>query len=263
MVRLPTLPPPRRAFTLVELLVVLAIIAILAALLLPALSRAKSKALTAACMNNLKQLQICWHSYAHDNEDVMTPNNFVYFVSPGTTNSSTLGEDGQTWCRSIATQDGYPINDDTSLLFRYNQNPGIYHCPADRSTVDNQPDKLRNRSYNLSNSANCRAANHFRKVTEIPRPTELFTFIDTHEDAISDATFGVFALGSYWQNYWLDVPADRHSQGANASFADGHVERWKWRSPKRGRAVGSHTYDEADLADLREIQQHIKGANGN
>jgi prepilin-type N-terminal cleavage/methylation domain-containing protein/prepilin-type processing-associated H-X9-DG protein len=256
-------PPPRRAFTLIELLVVIAIIAILASLLLPVLGRAKSSALSASCQNNLRQLQVCWHAYAHDNEDVMTPNNFVYLVSPGATNGSTPGEDGQTWCRSIAPQDGYPIDESTSMLFRYNQNPGIYHCPADHSIVEHQPGTLRNRSYNLSNSANCRIADHFRKVSEIPRPTQLFVFIDTHEDAIWDATFGVFELGNYWQDYWLDVPADRHSQGANLSFADGHVEFWKWRTLKRGMATGSHTYNAADLEDLRHIQQHIKGAGGN
>jgi len=52
-----------RAFTLLELLVVMAVIGILAALLLPSLSAAKAKASGAVCLNNLKQLQVCWQLY--------------------------------------------------------------------------------------------------------------------------------------------------------------------------------------------------------
>jgi prepilin-type N-terminal cleavage/methylation domain-containing protein/prepilin-type processing-associated H-X9-DG protein len=252
-----------QAFTLIELLVVIAIIAILAALLLPALGGARERTRTVSCLNNLRQLQVCWFQYADDNAGTMVPNNFVYFVSVGSSNSSRLGEDSLTWCHSLAPLDTNPINHSSSLLFAYHSSPGIYHCPADRSTVEGRPDLPRNRSYNMSNSINCWQADGYRKYSQIRNPVSLFVFIDTHENTIWDSTFGVLELGSFWQDYWLDVPADRHQRGANISFTDGHAETWRWRSGKSNNYIGGHVANDADLEDLRRLQQHIKGADGN
>src|SRR5580698_6309958 len=66
-----------RAFTLVELLVVIAVIAILAAILLPVLDKARQRSQTADCLNNMKQLQACYRMYVDDNNDYLPPNEVI------------------------------------------------------------------------------------------------------------------------------------------------------------------------------------------
>ncbi len=219
------------AFTLIELLVVIAIIAILAALLLPVLSKGKVVAQSIACENNLKQLEDCCHLYTADYDDFLPLNQVGGFVSaPSSTNSPTTVQNVNSWCPGIAPLDPTPANLEQGVLYHYNYSPAIYHCPADLSTVTGYPNLPRTRSYCMSISVNCPdVPNSFQKFTQIsqPTPSGLFVLIDTQEDDIWDGTFGIFSSDSYWADYWLDLPADRHRQGANLSFADGHVEHWR------------------------------------
>jgi len=224
----------RSGFTLVELLVGIAIIAIVAAMLLPALSRSKSQTQSIACLNHLRQLSISWHLYAGDFNGLMVPNNNIAGSAPGA-----------SWCQGTGILETNTTVIESGLLFRYNRSPDLYHCPADVSTVvslnGTRRSQPRNRSYNLSQSVNgdptlwlATHIPHFKRVSEInqPNPSQCLVFLDENEDTMLDTHFGMPTASHGNTNQWWDMPSNRHRQGANLSFADSHAEHWRWKVPK-------------------------------
>jgi len=227
----------QHGFTLIELLVVISIIAILAGLLFPALSKGKSKAYRASCENNLKQLTTGWLSYTHDNNDAL-PETY-YFMSSGGVNTNT-------WVRG--SMDNNPVFgrvdagvlDSTNVnclrygtLWRYVGGTTSYHCPADRSNTQGVP---RVRSYSINSWMGGQPLpgqneyRVFRKDSDIqsPSPSQAAVVIDEHEKSINEGWFAIDMTGG---GGFLDVPASRHDGGFTMSFADGHVEGWKLKDP--------------------------------
>ncbi len=238
-----TISHTRHAFTLIELLVVIAIIAILAAMLLPALGRAKQKTQGIYCMNNTKQMAVCWYMYAGDNNDAL-----VYNTDGGNTGKAK-GNEGWVagWLDFSASTD----NTNVAFLIDHERtpygaflgpcvrNPKAFKCPADMASVLIAGQRMqRVRSLSMQNyvgqgsrtwSGSITRYAPATKLVQVKYPAIMTVFLDEREDSINDGWFATNPDSPY---NIIDFPAAYHGSACGFSFADGHSEIKKWRDPR-------------------------------
>jgi prepilin-type processing-associated H-X9-DG protein len=191
----------------------------------------------------LKQLQFSWLLYCEDNNDALPPNRPM---SAHVQARDLMASASDSWVAGNAWTDTTTENLQRGVLFRYHNSPGVYRCPADKSTVCDQGKVSRTRSYSMSwfmnmwpNPADRYYSHDWHRLGDIrdPGPAQAFVFADEHENSTSWGLFAVHHPSGVWVQpgttvwTWLSFPSTRHGNAGTISFADGHAETWRWKEP--------------------------------
>lgn len=228
------------AFTLTELLVVIAIIAILTALILPSLSHVKQRSKAIKCVNNIKQLNIAWLSYAYNNNG-----DLVY--------NTPVPDRDWRWIKGYMFygRENWPDNVYRKFLTKnmlssyVNGEYRIYLCPSDYTKVLIYGKKQRwVRSVALNKwmgdapkAPGTKEDVYFRthykiydNIDNIDSPSNRYTFLNGSRDTLDNGFFenGHTNLFNSLKFRWYERPARYHFDSSSVGFSDGHVEKHKW-----------------------------------
>jgi prepilin-type N-terminal cleavage/methylation domain-containing protein/prepilin-type processing-associated H-X9-DG protein len=233
----------KAAFTLIELLVVIAIIAILAALLLPALARAKVRAKSIECLNDMKQIMLATKMYVDDNHGAMIP----LWIEVGATNFAAWNYDANTF---VIQNPQYLWWPDKLRLDNLVPSQKTFNCPALLQPATAAHGGSISSIYTLGIGMNYPEYGHIIKASansytvydtasenQVTRPSQSIVFADAgyvsnpddgYDEWVEDPNTGCtyFRVPSdtadYTGDYTRSVP--RHGKRVNTAFFDGHAE---------------------------------------
>lgn len=253
---------PSTAFTLLELLVTMAVVGILAALLLPALSDAKSRARIVECLGNKRQLGLAWLMYADDhggrlvlNSDPRAHGNYPIHVWSWITGRLSWNENPDNTNYALVTRE---VHAPLAPYLGYSPKP--YRCPADvylsplqrslgwRERIfsmamneymggdDMGPDsalKYSRPGGGIGKAVGNMESRYYFCLGDFNRrsPSELWVITDEHPDALGD---GFFRLRRWWG---VDLVGSHHAGAATLLFADGHAQTKHWVVPATRQPV--------------------------
>lgn len=236
----------RDAFTLLELVVIIALLATFVMILAPVLARTQPSTRSTRCLNNHRQLVAAWKMYAADNSDKLI-NNFGVAETSAEISNGTY----RNWANDNLDWTSSQLNTNVGLLSLglfapyLNRNTSVYKCPADNYVSSLQAAlgwtaRVRSISMNAymgpytptyTSGANnfYPTYRQFLKSSLVTKPATLFVFLDEHPDSINDAYF-INNADPQALTSWSDLPASYHNGGCGFSFPDGHAEMILWKS---------------------------------
>jgi prepilin-type processing-associated H-X9-DG protein len=246
-------------FTLVELGVVIATLAIMVAVLLPALAGTRPNAQAFQCLENQRQLILAWQMYAQDNNDILPPNDYPWKTQESRNGTEKNWVFGSMLVPLDMISTAVLVNPQLSLLALYNTNPAVYKCPADTTVVRN---KIRARSVSMNCAVGTRwymaglgsppgtpppgvrvgdqvgggwlsgfyadpDPNYrtYGKITQMTKPGPSMTWVIMDENPL---TINDACMQMSMAQILVDFPGNYHNGAAGISFADGHTEMHKW-----------------------------------
>lgn len=226
--------PMRFGFTLVELLVVVAILVVVSSLLLPALARVKGKAHAAACVSNQRQLGVAFWLYCDEHDDAF----------PTGAASSSVGAHPEDWIwwqvQTDSSGQAVMRSGEGSALVPYlgRYQSSSFRCPADRDALarelawkQNMNGELYTYSYSLNAHSKQGMASYFsrdrsmmifNKLSAVVNPAQKIMLAEEKGGA-SDGPGSAFIDDGRWQPLGYPLTM-RHAGKANVTFADGHVD---------------------------------------
>jgi prepilin-type N-terminal cleavage/methylation domain-containing protein len=215
----------KRAFTLVELLVVIGIIAVLLSIALPAMGHAREQARRTVCLSNLRQLTLAWITYSNEHGGRLVS---AYTWGPESwVNDCTV-------CMSV----------EGGALWQYTKNPHLYVCPDDPLNYD--------RTYAINAYLNGEAEGAAKTMSGIRQPSSgVFCFMEKYDPrGLNEDSF---VCSVYPSTQWVDTPAPWHGNAGCISFCDGHAIVWSWSDGRTGR---NHTPGSSEPTnyDLKQLQ---------